>query len=128
MTAPAVALRCLLIAFLLGFPPGLLHSFLRPLRLRHRHLCDLCSVAALCYCWIYLGFGICGGDLRMGYLLGLLSGWALCICTVGKWLQGLFSRFFHFLGRLFGGFRGIIGKFFAFFKKIVKVLFAFHKK
>ena len=128
MTAPATAGRCLLIAILLGFLPGLLHSFLQPVRVRHRHIADLCSVAALFYCWIYLGFGICGGDLRMGYLLGMLGGWALCICTVGKLLQCLFYGYFRFLERIFSYLRQIIRKIFVFFKKILKVLFAIRKK
>lgn len=128
MTPPAAAGRCLLIAILLGFLPGLLHSFLRPVRVRHKHLADLLSIAALIYCWIYVGFGVCGGDLRMGYLVGMLGGWALCICTVGKWLQSLFSLFFRFWGWLFSGLHQIIRKFFLFFKKNVKVLFAFPKK
>ena len=128
MTAPAIAGRYLVTAILLGTLPGLFHAFLRPLRIRHRHLCDLCSVAALLYCWIYVGFGVCGGDLRTGYLLGMLLGWGVGICILGKWLQPVFFLFFHFWGWLFSCFRGIIGKILAFLKKIVKVLFAIRKK
>lgn len=128
MTAPAEAGRCLLTSILLGFLPGLLHSFLQPVRVRHRHIADLISVTALFYCWIYVGFGVCGGDLRLGYLLGMLGGWALCICTAGKWLQCLFYGFFHFLSRLFAALRRIIVKIFVFLKKILKVLFAIPKK
>ena len=128
MTAPAEAGRFLLIAFLLGFLPGLLHSFLQPMRVHHRHIADLISVVALLYCWIYVGFGVGGGDLRLGYLLGMLGGWVLCICTVGKWLQCLFYGFFRFFGQIFAALRHIIRKIFVFFKKIPKVLFAIRKK
>jgi hypothetical protein len=96
--------------------------------MRHRHLADLCTVCALFYCWIYLGFGICGGDLRMGYLCGMLLGFGVCIYTVGKWLQGLFRRFWWLLGRIFRLIYGVLQKILGIFKKIAKVLFAFHKK
>lgn len=121
MTAPLDAGRCLLSAFALGFLPGLLHSFLQPLRRKHKHIADLFSVIALLWCWVYVGFGVCGGDLRMGYLGGMMAGFTLCIYTLGRWLQWLFHWFYAGIHRLL---RNIL----AFFRKIRKVLFAIKKK
>ena len=52
---------------LLGGGLGLLYGFLR--FFRPRWLGDLLFVIVLFRTWLYLGFGLCGGDLRMGYTM-----------------------------------------------------------
>lgn len=81
----------LLEGLLLGAGLGLFYGFLRPVR--PRWLSDLAFIAALFWAWIYLGFGLCGGDLRMGYSLSLLVGIILWECTFGIFLRPVFSCF-----------------------------------
>ena len=92
MTPPALAGSRFLWACLLGLGLGLWYGFLRPLRPRHTALADAAFLAAAAGCWVYFSFGICGGDLRLGYTAGLACGalgWEL---TAGRLLRPLFSR------------------------------------
>ena len=123
---PAIALNRFLWSLALGMALGLAFDFIRPIR--PRFLGDLLFLIFFGFTWLQLAFSICCRDLRMGYLLGMLGGWVLCICTVGKWLQCLFYGFFHFLARILSYLHQIIRKIFVFFKKILKVLFAIRKK
>ena len=81
----------LLQGLLLGGVLGIVYGFLRPLR--WRWLGDLFFIGALFYFWIYLGFGICGGDLRFAYTAALLLGCFLWYQCFGPWLAPLFSAF-----------------------------------
>ena len=74
MTAPALAAGRFLAACGIGALLGLFYGFLRPLRPRLTHLCDLLFVIAAFFGWLYLGFGVCLGDLRLGYTAGLAAG------------------------------------------------------
>ena len=43
------------------------------------------------------GFAVCGGDLRMGYILPPLISAFCWDRTVNRWLQPVFAGFWHFL-------------------------------
>ena len=85
---------------LLGCILGVVFGFLRPLR--PRWLGDLLFLAAFFHVWIFLGFALCGGDLRMAYSLTLPAGILLWECSFGKFLQPLCYGFWQFLTRFLG--------------------------
>lgn len=128
MTAPAVAASRFGIALAMGAGLGLFYGFLRPLRPRLTHLADLIFVLASFYAWLHLGFGICGGDLRLAYTLGLPAGAVLWEMTAGKWLRPVFRGFWRWIGNIFLLFVRPLQKFLIFFAKKCKKLFAFRKK
>ena len=99
MTAPAIAARRFLISCLLGAALGLYYGFLRPLRPRHTVLADGLFLLGGAGVWVYLGFGVCGGDLRLGYTLGLLAGGILWESGPGAFLRPVFDRFWGFVRR-----------------------------
>ena len=74
MTAPELAAGRFLAACLMGMGLGLWYGMLRPLGSKHRHLADLLFLFAAAIGWVYLAFGICRGDLRLGCIAGLLAG------------------------------------------------------
>ncbi len=128
MTAPAVAALRFLIACALGLGLGVIYSFLRPLRPRLTGLSDALFVLCLLMAWVYLGFGICGGDLRLGYTAGLFVGICLWEWTAGRLLRPLFFRFWHLLGRIFRAATAPVRAILRFFTKIAKIVFAYGKK
>ena len=89
-------------ALLLGLPLGLLYSFLRPLRGGLTCLADLGFSLGLMAGWVYLTFGICGGDLRMGHLAALGAGFWLWEITLGRCLRGFFRGFWTVIFRILG--------------------------
>ena len=74
MTGPRDAAVRFALACLLGGGLGLVYGFLRPLRPRHTGLADGIFLPVLVWTWLYLGFEICRGDLRLGYTAGLAVG------------------------------------------------------
>lgn len=128
MTAPAVAALRFFLACVLGLGLGVIYSFLRPLRPRLTGLSDALFVVSLLMAWVYLGFGICGGDLRLGYTAGLFVGLCLWEWTAGRLLRPLFFRFWWLLGRIFRVLTAPVRAIFRFFPKIVKIVFAYRKK
>lgn len=128
MTAPAVAALRFALACALGLGLGVVYSFLRPLRPRLTPLADGLFVLSLLAAWVYLGFGICGGDLRLGYTAGLFVGICLWERTAGRLLRPLFFRFWRLLGRIFRMLTAPVVAIFRFFPKIVKIVFAYRKK
>ena len=84
---------------LLGGGLGLFYGFLR--FFKPRWLADLFFIIGLFWTWIYLGFGICGGDLRLAYTLSLVLGCILWECSFGKLLRPVFSAFWQGIHRLF---------------------------
>ena len=84
---------------LLGCGLGLLYGFLRPFR--PRWLGDLLFVIAFFWGWVFLIFGLCGGDPRMGYTLSLFAGIFLWECSFGIFLRPFFSSFWKGFSRLF---------------------------
>ena len=76
---PRIAAHRLLLGLALGAALGLWYGFLRPLRRRHSVTGDGLFLLGAAWCWLYLGFALCGGDLRLGYFLALgmgALGWA----------------------------------------------------
>ena len=100
MTAPALAARRLWLAFVLGLGLGLWYALLRPLRRRRSAPADTLFVVAAFCAWLYHGFGVCRGDLRLGYSAGLLLGAVLLDRTLGVRLEPLFSTFWKFIGKI----------------------------
>ena len=83
MTAPEEAAGRFLWACLLGLPLGAAYDFLRPLRPKFTAAADGLFLLAVGWAWLYLGFGICRGDLRLGYSAGLLAGGLIWEGTAG---------------------------------------------
>lgn len=102
MTGPAEAARRFLLACLLGAGLGLFYGALRPLRPRHTVLSDLLFAPAMIWAWIYLSFGVCAGDIRLGYNAGLLLGAVVWEATVGKALRPVFRAIWKSLAELWG--------------------------
>lgn len=124
MTTPALAASRFLMALGVGAVLGLIYGFFRPLRPRLTHLCDLLFVVICFFAWIFLGFGLCQGDLRFGYTAALFLGgfgWEL---SFGKLLRPVWRGFWHFLGIFLLPFK----KIFAFSRISAKKLFAKCKK
>ena len=84
---------------LFGAGLGLFYGFLRDFR--PRWLGDLLFVIALFWAWIYLGFGLCGGDLRLAYNACLWAGIFLWEGTFGRLLRPVFSTFWKGVSRVF---------------------------
>lgn len=128
MTAPAVAARQFLIACAMGLGLGLFYGFLRPLRRRHVHLADLLFLPALFYGWLALGFGICGGDLRIVPTLGLGLGAVAWECSIGRLLRPVFAWLWGILFQILALPGRIFKKIFAKIAKFAKFLLASGKK
>ena len=64
MMTPVTAARHFLIALAIGAGSGLLYGFWRPFR--PRWLGDLFFMFGFFYGWLWLSFGVCRGDLRLG--------------------------------------------------------------
>ena len=128
MNGPAQDGRRFLIACLLGLGLGLVYGFLRPLRRRRPVLADLLFLPVMGYIWLYLGFAVCRGDLRLGYCAGLPTGGIIWEVTVGRLLRPVFDLFWKGIFRIFQGFFRIFGKIFKKIQKNLKILFALWKK
>lgn len=128
MTGPALDGWRFLCACLIGLPLGLCYGFLRPLRSRHPFLADLLFLPAMGYAWLYLGFAICRGDLRLGYCLGLFLGAVFWELTIGQLLKPVFRGFWRIVSRIFRGFFNIFKKFFKKIGVFLKIVFALWKK
>ena len=100
MTQPSVAAVRFASGVLLGCALGLLYGFLRPLRPRHTLLSDSLFVLGLLWAWLYLGFAVCGGDLRLGCIAGLLLGIPLWDRGPGRLLAPIFTGFWKLAGKL----------------------------
>jgi hypothetical protein len=99
MISPAIGASRFAAACLLGIGLGLWYGFLRPLRPRHTCLSDGLFLLGFYWVWLYHGFGICRGDLRLGDSLGLILGTILWDSTAGRLLRPLFSGFWKLLSR-----------------------------
>ena len=128
MTAPALAAARFSAACLLGMGLGILYSFLRPLRPRLTVLADLLFVLGFGWAWVYLGFAICQGDLRVGYYSGLILGLLLWEYTAGKLLRPLFFGFWGIVRKILALFLQPVARFFRFIPGICKKIFAYPKK
>ena len=128
MISPAVAAGRLVMCACLGLALGLFYGFLRPLGQRHRHLADLLFLPVLFAAWVYAGFGICQGDLRPGYWLGLAGGAVLWDQTAGRLLRRVFNGFWQVIFQILGFPRWIMKKFLRKILKKAKNIFASGKK
>lgn len=100
MNTPAETALRFGVAIALGGGLGLCYGFLRPLRPRHTTFADLVFVAVAFWVWLYLGFAVCRGDLRLGYTAGLVCGGFAWELTIGRLLRPVFYGFWGFLGKL----------------------------
>jgi len=128
MTAPAQAIRWFGAALALGAGLGLFYGFLRPLRKKRTAPADLLFSAALFYAWLYLSFGVCRGDIRLGCTTGLFLGVYGFDRTVGRWLSPLFSTFWKGIGCVLRFLTYPVRKIFEKMQEIIKILFASLKK
>ena len=128
MTGPAEDGRRFLMACLIGLGLGLVYGFLRPLRRKRPVFADLMFLPAMGYAWLYLGFAVCRGDLRLGYCAGLLFGAVIWELTVGRLLRPVFDLLFTGIFWISNGFFRIFGKIFKKIQKNLKILFALWKK
>ena len=97
MTAPALAAQRVAMALAVGAGLGCFYGFLRPLRPRLTHLCDTVFVLAALWAWIYTSFGLCQGDLRLGYTTAIALGALLWEVSVGRLLRPVWRYFWKFL-------------------------------
>ena len=117
--SPSLGFVRLLWAICLGFGLGLGFGVVRPLR--PRFLGDLLFLILFGWIWLCFTFGICLGDLRMGYLFAMGLGFFLWEKGPGKLINPIFARFWRFLAFPFK-------KIFEIFKKIFIFLFSSRKK
>lgn len=128
MTDPVLDARRFGIACLLGLGLGLYYGFLRPLRPRHTGLSDLLFLPALFYSWLYLSFGVCDGDIRLSYSMGLLVGAVVFQWTAGRWLRTIFQGFWRVIGKIYRQIFNFLKKFLKKTQKIAFFLFPSGKK
>lgn len=128
MTAPGLAAARFAMSLGMGAGLGLLYGFLRPLRPKLTHLTDAVFVLCAFLGWVQLGFGLCGGELRFGYWVGMLLGAVVFDVTAGRLLRPLFFRFWGIIWQILSFLLRPIGKIFDFFKKFCKKVLAFPKK
>ena len=100
MTAPAQAALQFAQGLGLGLCLGILYGFLRPLRRRRAALGDLIFIVAAFWAWLQLSFGICRGDIRMGYTAAPLLGLWAFDRVLGRYLQPIFRFFWKILSIL----------------------------
>lgn len=127
MTGPALDGWRFLWACGIGLILGMYYGFLRPLRPRHTIVSDVLFLPALAYGWLYLGFAICRGDLRIGYCLGILLGIVAWELTVGKLLRPVFAGVWRGISRIYRGLGRIFRRFFEKIKKITKKYLQYRK-
>ncbi len=112
MITPAQAAWQLLRSALVGIPLGVWYGFWQPVR--RRWVADLFFCPALVWAWLQVGFGICGGDLRLGYFAALALGAWLGLKLSGKLLSPLWLGFWSSL-------RALAGWIFRFFREVAKI-------
>lgn len=127
MTGPALDGWRFMWACGIGLILGMYYGFLRPLRPRHTIVSDVLFLPALAYGWLYLGFAICRGDLRIGYCLGILLGIVAWELTVGKLLRPVFAGVWRGISRIYRGLGRIFRRFFEKIKKITKKYLQYRK-
>ena len=110
MTTPATAAARFLWGMAFGIGLGILWDLLKPLARRHPHLCDLWFGPMLVWAWLEHGFGICQGDLRLGYTAALMVGWLAWEMTLGRALTRAIWGIWNFLARFMGPMAGYFGK------------------
>lgn len=115
-------------ALAVGAILGIVYGFLRPLRRWASSLADGLFVLAAAVGWVYLGFGLCEGDLRLGYTGGMVLGGFLWELTLGRLLRPVYQQLWKYFFRFLSALWWPVGKISGYFRKILKNLFAFWKK
>ena len=92
---PGLVWNRLALCFLAGVLLGPAADLFRPLHRRFPVLTQLMIGTEFFLCWLWLGFGLCRGDLRIGYLLGTAAGffvweWSFSTCT-----EAFFGKLWH---------------------------------
>ena len=128
MTAPVQAWPRLGWGLALGLILGLVYGFLRPLRRKHSWPSDLIFVGTAFCGWLYLSFGVCRGDIRMGATAALGLGALTWEMTVGRLLRRPFDLFWRAIGRIFTLVYLPFSAFLKIIRKICKKVFASAKK
>lgn len=118
MIGPALAARQLILALLLGCVAGIGYGILRPAR--PRWLADGIFGVLLGGLWVYLGFAVCDGDLRLLHTAVLFLGAIGFHFLFGRWLIPVYSAFWQ---GIFRGFAAIFRLFRKIFQKITNFLF-----
>ena len=124
MTEPATAFRRFLIGLMLGCVLGIFYGFLRPIRRGKAVFADMIFVLFAGWVYLFYGFAVCRGDLRLGYILPPILSAMVWNRFLGGWLQPVFDGFWRFVSGIFKPFQ-------RFFKKMwifIKFLFASGKK
>lgn len=103
MTTPSLEFYRFLAGCLFGLALGLVYSFFRPLRPKHTKLTDSLFLLTLFWAWLYQGFGVCRGDLRLGYYAGFPLGILVFLNTLGRLLSPIFTLFWRGVGVFFQG-------------------------
>ena len=93
MTAPGLAAERFFFSFLAGILLGVLYGFLRPLRPGHTVLSDGLFLVGAGAVFLWQGFSLCRGDLRLGYLAGAAAGAVAWEWGPGRPLRPVFSGF-----------------------------------
>ena len=124
MISPDIAFRRFLTGLVLGCVLGIFYGFLRPVRRGKAVLSDLIFVLLAGWIYLYYGFAVCRGDLRMGYLAAPILGALAFDQGFGRWLRPVFDGFWRFFNAIFRPFQLLFKK----IEKIIKFLFASWKK
>lgn len=128
MISPWEAALRFLWGLALGGGLGVCYDVLRPLRSKRNAPADLLFVLLSFQAWLYLSFGICGGDIRMDITAALGIGALLWIHTLGKPLRPVFYGFWRLVFRIFSVFFRPIQKIIKIFPHFSKKVFAYKEK
>ena len=93
---PAVVWERLLGCFLCGVVLGPAVDFLRPLSRKLPMLTRVFICVELSLCWLFALFGICRAELRLGWYLAVMGGFALWERLFGTAAAAFFGSFWHF--------------------------------
>ena len=107
---PGVFLPRLLGCFLCGVLLGPVTDLLRPLHPRLPRLTETVLSAALLAAWLFTSFGLCRGDLQLGYYLAMLGGFGLWEWLFGRAASAFWARLWHFAGIPLGEIRKFFQK------------------
>ena len=102
MNAPAEVAGRFAAVCLLGLGLGAVYGFLRPPRQRHAHLADGIFLVFFTWAWLWAGFGICQGDLRLGYTMGLFLGIFAWELTAGRLLRPAIDLLWRGIWKILG--------------------------
>ena len=123
MSTPGVAFRRFVVGLLLGCLLGIFYGFLRPTRRGRAIVSDLVFVTFAGWVYLYYGFAVCRGDLRIVYSAAPIIGAITWDRTVGRWLRPIFAYFWQVVAEITRPYRKIPKKLW----KFIKFLFHFLK-